>query len=243
VEKETHTWYNLSVAKFEIDVSGDLAGVLTLPKQINFAASRSINDTLTRTQKAILAELPDDFIIRTGWATPGRRYGINVRFAKPSNLEGSVGTAADWLLEAEGFHGGVKTPDIGGKSLANPNIDHTRHGIRNIVARGEKARRLLDNASRTKAFKIKSKKTGAELIMQRIGLDESGNPLVNKRGQYLRGRGKKVKSKVVLKYVLIKTSKVPYHPVITRNGVVTFRLHFGSYWRQNFEKAIRTARM
>lgn len=227
--------------KYSIEVSGDIAGVVTMPKQIVFGASRAINDTLTRTQAAIIKELPEDFEIRDAWWTPGRKYGINVRFASASRLEGSVGTNADWLLEAEGYHGGIKRPDRGGGNLAEPNVEHTRHGIRNKIARGEKARRLLDNASRTKAFKVKGK-YGNDLILQRVGLDAQGDALRGKRGNYLAGRGKKKVTKVVLKYAMRKSVRVPYHPVVTRTGRIQFLLHFGSYLRQNLAKAMNTAK-
>jgi hypothetical protein len=226
---------------FEIEVTGDIIGVTTLPKQIIFATAESLTKTSKRAQKAIIPELERDFIIRTDWWRQDRKFGIKVKAAKKTDLTAMVYTAADWLLEAEGYHGGLKKPDKGGSHLADPDIDHTRHGIRNKVARAEKARKLLENSKRSKAFKIKGK-YGGELIMQRIGLDSFGNPLTNKQGRYLRGRGKKRPSKVVLKYILRKDSRVPFHPVITQTTKLQFLLHFSSYFGESLYNSIRTAR-
>jgi hypothetical protein len=227
---------------FKIEITGDLAGVITLPKQLQFAIAKSLTDVAVRSQKLIPGELNQDFIVRGDWWRKDRKHGIKIKAATKSSFESQVYTSADWLLEAEGYHGGVKEPDGDGTNLAIPETEHTRHGIRNVVQRGEKARKLLANAKRTKAFKVTAK-NGKTLIMQRVGLDSEGLPLRSKRGNYLRGRGKKVKSKVVLKYVLRPRVKVPYHPVITRTTIYATRSHFGSYLSENTRKALQSARL
>jgi hypothetical protein len=226
---------------FSIELSGDLAGVITMPKQLTFAVAKSLTDVAVRSQSLIPGYLQGEFVIRDDWWKKDRKFGIKIKAATRSSLESQVYTAADWLLEAEGYHHGVKKRDGGGTNLAIPEVEHTRHGIRNKIARGEKARKLLADTQRSKAFKIRA--NGKILIMQRVGLDEEGKPLVGKRGNYLRGRGKKVKSKVVLKYVLQPAVTVPYHPVITRTTVITTRLHFGSYLGENTRKALQSARL
>lgn len=80
-----------------------------IPKQTKFAASRTINDCLIAAQKNTTEKLlPQQYTVRSDWHRPGRRYGFNARFAKASNLEGRMGTRADWME----FHeeGGIKSP-------------------------------------------------------------------------------------------------------------------------------------
>lgn len=227
----------------KIDVSGDIAGVVTLPKQINYATAVALTKTAKAGQSLSVKILKARNIVRGNWWEQGRKYGIKVQTAIPTRLTAVIYTNADWLLEEEGFHGGVKTPDRHAGSLANPDIEHTRHGLRNPVKKNEKARSLLNRASRTKAFKIVSKKGGYTLILQRVGTDSYGNLKQNKSGGYLRGRGKKRTSTLVTKYIMAKSVKVPYNPVITVPGVIAFRSHFNPFLSQELRKAIRTARM
>lgn len=226
----------------DIEVSGDLAGVITLPKQIEFGIAAALTATAKRAQTAVQEEIKKDLVVRTEWWRQDRKFGIKVKPATKSNKEAIIYTLADWLLELEGYHSGVKTPDKHNGNLANPDIEHTRHGLRNVVRRAEKARTLLNNQKRTKAFKIKTK-TGYQLILQRVGLDSFGNRLKSKTGGYLRGRGKGRQSELVTKYLLIGKVKVPYKPVVTRPSIITFRLHFSSYLFQNLEKAIKSAKL
>jgi hypothetical protein len=238
--------------KFSVEVSGDLAGVYTLPKQITFAALRATNETAEHSQRETVLALKHDLVIRGNWINPKTRYGINVKFAKLTNLEAEVFTRADWLLEEEGYNSGVKTPDKGGAHLADPDVQNTRGGIRNKVKASQKARQLLQFASgrssnlatrnlvgATGAFKIKSK-SGAELILQRVGATKTGNIKRGKNGQPVRSRGKN--GKVVLKYVLRKKVKVPQTRIIQKTVIVMTRRHFHEKYEVNIRKALRTAR-
>src|SRR5882757_10607680 len=149
---------------FTIEVSGDLPGVLTLAKQINYAAAVTLTKTAKAGQSLSVYTLKARNTVRGGWYEQNRKFGIKVKAAKPTDLESSVYTNADWLQEEEGYHGGVKTPDKHAGNLALPDDEHVRHGHSNPVKRNEKARILLNRASRTKAFKIVTKKGGVTLI-------------------------------------------------------------------------------
>jgi hypothetical protein len=226
---------------FDVELSGDVAAVVTMPKQLVFAIADSLTKTAKRAQKEIPPELERVFTVRGDWYLPSRKNGIRIKFAKKTDLEAAVYTMADWLLEAEGYHGGVKTPDKGGTNLAEPDVEHTRHGIRNKIARAEKARLLLQNAKRTHAFKIKGK-YGGQLIFQRIGLGADGKPNLTKAGRYSNRRKRGQKSALVLKYVLRKSVRVPYHPVVTGTTIIVFRDHYGNYLNASFAAALRNAK-
>lgn len=236
---------------FEIEVSGDIAGVTTLPRQISFAASRTINDLVDRGQKNAIKQLEEKLYIRGGWLTPGTRYGINATFAKVNKLEGSVHTAADWLLEEEGFNSGVKRPESG-SNLTEPDVENTRFGIRKKVRADQKAFRLLAGGdfsnvgnrrlqkkapSARGAFKVRGK-YGGELIYQRV----SGSRSV-RTGRPLRSRVDSRNTRLVLKYVFHKSVKVPTTRIFTKTVVNVMNIrHFGDRYNVNLLNALKTAK-
>lgn len=238
---------------FSIDTTGDIAGVVTLPKQMLFAATKAVNDTADDSRDNVVILLKRALHVRGNWIKPKTRYGINVTYAKKGTYESAVHTAADWLLEEEGFHGGVKTAELGHTNLANPSVENTRHGIENKVKASEKARRLLQFSQgkysnlktknvigRTGAFKIKNKQ-GVELILQRVGATASGEVKRGKKGQPLRTRGNN--GKVVLKYVLKKSVKVPQLEVFQHGVIFTTREVFGKNYGKNLVIALKAARI
>lgn len=228
--------------QFDITVSGDLAGVISMPKQIEFAAAQTLTGVVKRAQVAIIKALPENMVVRGDWFLPSRKFGIKVKTASRADKEAIVYSMADWLLEMHGANAGIKRPKKGGKNLALPDDENVRRGFQNKVPRGEKARKLLDNTKRTKAFKITAR-SGAQLILQRVGLDGSGNIKVGKNGNFLRGKvSNKNPGKLVVKYSLRPSAKVPFNPVIFKWAIIATRLHLGSLFRQNLANAIRTAR-
>lgn len=222
----------------DIIVTGDIAGVATLPKQINYAIYRTTNDLLDRAQTNVVNELEQELHIRGQWLRPGTRYGINARFATVKNLEGSVGTAADWLLEEEGYNAGVKHPDKGGANLADPDIGNTRFGIEKKVRRDQKPRRLAG------AF-VKEGKFGHKVLYQRVQGDDSGNIKRSiKTGRPLRSRVPKRNTRLVLKYVLRPSVKVPQTQIVVKTATKTMSAgHYYDRFGKNLYTAVKTARI
>lgn len=238
-------------SRFETSVTGDIAGVISLPKQIQYAAFQTCNQVAEESQTNVILLLKHNLHIRGNWIKPKTRYGINVTYAKKDKLESEVYTRADWLLEEEGYHGGIKVGENGHR-LSDPDIQNTRHGIDNVVRASEKARVLLANSAgsgisqktgriigATGAFKITSK-SGKVLILQRVGADKSGNIRRGKRGQPLRNRSNN--GKVVLKYVLLPTVKVPTPEIFQHAVIFTTRERFSPILGKNIEKAVKSAK-
>lgn len=247
------------VATFEITVTGDLKGVASMDRQIKFASAKAINDTGKFAQEETVRELDDEFILRGNWYKPKTRFGINFSNAKfTANVpEGVLFTRADWLLESEGYNSGVKTPDDGGQHLADPEDPVTRGPITRKFPRSQKAGNLLLNAqaafssiqSRKRGsraagnFKIKSAKTGNELIYQRVRLNKQGQVRFNRQGRPIRGKvtGRGGTS-LVLKHVLKKQVKVDRPMIIQKTGVNVFRVWYPEYFNRNLLLAFRTAK-
>jgi hypothetical protein len=234
-----------------VTISGDLAAVITLPKQIQYAALRTTNDLLDRAQTNIVGALKKGLHIRGNWTNPRTKYGINVRFAKKDNLEGAVGTQADWLLEEEGFHGGVKTAtgqsNKAGyipKGLSIPDIGNARPSLLAKMPAGQKAGKLLANAKRSKAFIVRSK-NGKRLVLQRVGQTSTGTLLRDSRGNLRIGRKSERTggTKVVVKAVLQKAVKVPTPHIFVNTGVKTMNVnHYADRLQKNLVNALNTAR-
>lgn len=242
---------------FQIEVSGDVIGVETLPKQLNFAAGKSLNDTGKFGQDEIIRELDDELILRGTWFKPGTRFGINLkraRFASPTP-EAELFTRADWLLEEEGFNRGVKEPE-GHEHIADPEDANTRGDIRRKFPVPQKAGRLLANAGgrvslktgkligKTGAFIVRPKdKPGLEYIFQRVGtFGKEKSVRKNKFGVILRGRVKGGNSKLVLKHILKKRVKVDRHFIFQKTAVNTYNVWYGTYFGRNLALALRTAK-
>lgn len=243
------------MANIDIIVTGRVAGVVTLDKQLKFAVKRTVNDLLDVSQRSIIRGLKKGLHIRTHWTDPKTRFGINVSYAKQRNmstLEGSVYTAADWLLEEEGYNSGVKKaehkPNRAGhisQNLSVPNIGHARPSLMAIMPASQKAGKLLANTKRSKAFKVRSKRSGKEIVLQRVGVSSSGALLRDSRGNYRIGRKKeRASTQVVLKAVIERTVRVPEKMIFVRTAKnVMNEAHYVSLFGKNLLKALNTAKM
>lgn len=223
---------------------------------MHFAAYRTTNDLLERSESNVVRALKGRLHIRTSWLTPGRRFGINARYAKRGQvgkpIEGQVGTAADWLLEEEGYNAGVKKPDTYSRNpgrtptnLAIPNVGNARPSLLSVMPRGQKAGVLLKNTKRTKAFKVRSKKTGKWIVLQRVGQTSSGDLLRDSRGNLRIGRKSERTggTKTVVKAVLQPRVKVPQTRVFTTTAVKTMNAnHYGARFSANLAQALKTAK-
>lgn len=194
-------------------------------KQITFAAASTLTKVAGRSQDAADLALQEEFHIRSPWWKASNRYGIKIKRATKSDLESAVYTAADWLLEAEGFAAGVKVPERS-QHLAVPDVQETRHGISNVVKRTEKARYLLDHAAQTRAFKVVTR-SGYTLILQRKG----------GKG----GRGGKT-SRIVTKYIFRNAVKVPHQSAVVAPTIRTVLTYVGEIFAGEIANAIRTAK-
>lgn len=240
---------------FDISVTGDVAGVVTMPKQIKFAAAKANNDTGKQSQEDSIVEFERELHIRRNWIKPKTRFGINITNAKFSAdvPETTIFTRADWLLEEEGFNRGVKTPDKGGEHLTVPDDQNIRGSIQNVVPSARKARKLLANADgrvspktgrligKTGAFKLKAK-DGREFIFQRVGT-RAGEIQRNKKGTPIRGRVRRGESKLVLLYVMEKSVKVDRLMILQKTVINTYKVHYGTYFGFNIAGALRGAKI
>lgn len=234
----------------KIELGGNVAGVLTLPKQLKFAGYRTTNELLERAQMKIVRALHSKLHIRGNWLTPGTKYGVNVRFAKRTGVtEGSVGTNADWLLEEEGYNHGVKKVDHGNRGkgihLAQPDVGNARPTLMSVMPRSQKAGKLLANPQRTKAFKVRTQ-SGKLIVLQRVGKDASGNILRDSRGHMRIGRKSERKggTSLVLKAVLRRSVRVPQTQVFIKSGTDALNVRrYGVRYRVNLLEALRTAKM
>jgi hypothetical protein len=84
-----------------VEVSGDVAGLLSLDRQITYAAARALTGTAKDSQAAAVEAIRGAFTTRGAWYLPGNRFGVRVTPATKERLEAAVRTAADWLIPHE----------------------------------------------------------------------------------------------------------------------------------------------
>ncbi len=240
---------------FEISVTGDLAGVATLAKQIKFAGAKSLNDTGRQSQDDSIHEFERELHIRRNWIKPKTRFGINIIQAKfaADIPETTIYTRADWLLEEEGANRGLKTPDKGGANLTVPDDPNVRGDIQNVIPAARKVRRLLANSGgrisaktgkligATGAFKLTAR-DGRTFIFQRVGTNPQGQVKLGKKGTPLRGRVKGGQSKLILLFTFKKSVRVPRTMILQKTVENTFKVHYGDYFGFNLKGALRGAK-
>lgn len=130
-----------------------------LPKQVRFASSRAINDTAKEVQAFTVGELlPEKFTLRskgTPWQKPGNKLGFNIKFANKNNLEGRVGSQANWLRLQE--DGGEKV--VAGHRVAIPTSYWKKKA--EIMARKKKPKALLAGRVRINGNRVFVAKMGS----------------------------------------------------------------------------------
>lgn len=123
------------------DPKGFLNEVNDVPKQVRYASSLAINDTMLEIQQFTLNDLlPEKFTLRargSPWQKPGTKYGFNLKFANRQNLSSELGSQADWLDLQE--RGGKKT--AGGHRVAIPTPEHKPKS--ELMTAAKKPRALL----------------------------------------------------------------------------------------------------
>lgn len=127
-------------------------------KQVRFGTAVGLTRTGVEAQTAVLAALSRNFTIRSKWATPGNRFGINLKRATPQKLSAEVYTRAEWLEKHE--TGGIKTPR--GKNVAVPTVQLRPKGSLKILRAAARPRALLASG---KAFIMETDKGSVIAVM------------------------------------------------------------------------------
>lgn len=107
-----------------VHISGDLPAVLSLEKQLDFAAARALTETAESGADASRKAVRSTFTTRGRWYEPGNRFGVRARPARKGDLTSAVETAADWLELHE--TGGVKTPRGGHLAVPTANVRRSK---------------------------------------------------------------------------------------------------------------------
>lgn len=95
----------------EVEVTGNLKAVLSLDRQLEFAAATALTAAAQESQAAAVEEIEGSFTNRSDWYRPDRPSGVHIKPATRDRLEAEV--------EAPGFlekheRGGRHTSERGG---------------------------------------------------------------------------------------------------------------------------------
>ena len=145
------------------------AGLLEFEKKdMPLATAITLTTVAGMAQAIVLAKLPEQFTLRTGWYKPNTPFGFKVKAASINHPQAEIYTKAPWMLLHE--EGGTKSAD--GKRLAVPFtykqgvVPGVVYGVkrtkRDLIMKSQKPRNLG-----TKAFMLNSK--GGDLLAMRTG--------------------------------------------------------------------------
>ncbi len=140
----------------QIEISGDIAALTSLPRQLNYAAAVTLTRVAKEGQSASIRAIKGTFTTRGDWYQPASIFGVRVRPATKDSLEAEVGTRAHWLALHE--TGGVKRPR--GQYLAIPTAA-ARRANNQSVSRSRRPR----NARRTFVAETRS----GPVVFERTG--------------------------------------------------------------------------
>lgn len=128
-----------------------LAKIKKLSANTRLATARAVNDTLVQAQTFTTQKLlPSKFTLRgrgKRWFERGNKLGFNIRFAKPDNATGTLGSQADFLKLQE--EGGTKKAD--GHRVAIP--DEKYKPKADLMRRDMKPRAIRGDPSKERALK------------------------------------------------------------------------------------------
>jgi len=158
----------ISATASEVSVVAD--SLRNAAKQARFAAAQTCNDCALAVQRATVSEwLPSKLTIRTPWATPGRKFGFNARFANRDNLESEIGTQAQWSeLQQEG--GAKKARGAGDVAIPTPFWKARQE----IMVRAKKPRVILRYADSHAKKVAKAQAKEKQELAQGFWLDRKG---------------------------------------------------------------------
>ncbi len=94
-----------------IEVSENIKKLLSLPKQIRFAAATALTAVAKEGQEAAIEAIEENFETRNPWYLPSSAHGVHISPATVSNLTSEVKSSAWWLVPHE--TGEDKTPQSG----------------------------------------------------------------------------------------------------------------------------------
>jgi minor tail protein Z (GPZ) len=142
-----------------ISVSNNINKLLSLDKQLVFAAAKSLTQIAKEGQTAAIEGIKSELTIRSEWYLPSRRFGVRIKTATKTDLSSEVKSAADWLAKLA--TGETHTPTGGRSTIAVPTSVLQPTG-REIIPRALRPRQLKN------AFVIKTT-DGRQLLVKRVG--------------------------------------------------------------------------
>jgi hypothetical protein len=196
-----------------ISVSNNINALLSLDKQIVFAAAKSLTQIAKLGQAAAIEDIKSELNTKSEWYLPGRKYGVRVKTATKQDLSSEVKSAADWLAKLKLAE--THTPSGGRQAIAVPTAAIQPTGKEIIRAA------LRPRGSKLKKAFVITTRGGTKLIVKRVG----------PRPQDLQ-----------VLYILEPKTRRPKRDPLTKAVVRTVQQRFGPVFAENFKQALATAK-
>lgn len=221
-----------------VTVSGDVKAVISLEKQILFAAKQAVIGVAQESQGVVIDAIKRDFTVRGTWYEPSQRFGVHVRFSKSrDDLSATVESGADWLVEHE--LGEDKTPDKHDGHLTVPHA--ARPSKYSVVPTSMKARRILPNASLLGSGKLVLTSARPSKSQGKRQPKFKETPFfLNKAGTAIYERLDN--RRLLLVYTLTEQSHIRKDSTVVEPTIRTVELRVGPIFSEKLEAAIKTAK-
>lgn len=196
-----------------VETSGNINALISLPKQLTFAAAKTLTQVAKLGQTEGIDEIKSELTVRSEWYLPSRKFGVRIRTATKQRLTSEIYSGADWLAKTAA--GETHTPTGGRQSIAVPTAAIQPTG-REVIRRPLRPR----GSKLKKAFIIETHR-GNRLLVKRVG--------------------KRVQDLLVL-YVLERSAKRPAKNPILKAARRVVEQRFAPLFSQNLVDAVRTAK-
>ncbi len=226
-------------------VTGDVKGVITMSKQITFAAKQTTIQVAQEAQPKVISQIKSDFHVRGRWYEQANRFGIHVRFTKnKDDLSSNVETYADWLEEHE--TGGTRTPDKHQGHLTIPQIgnERPRPTILSVVPAKLKARNILPNVTEFVPEIFRQGRIRLEVTRLgragRTGKIKAARFFINKKQTAIFERTDD--HHLILFYTMSHAIRIRRHSTVTDPTIKVVEERFSAIFSEKLANAIHTAK-
>jgi len=213
----------------EVEVDATIRGINAVFRQIRFAATNALNDTVFEARDTERNLIEGDFIVRREWVLQGIQVPKGAK-ATRDNLETELVLEAkrDFLAKFE--EGGIKRPR-GGHSLAVPHDESFRRS--QVVPKGKRPKALAFKLHRTSTGKAQFKGEQRTFIIEKSTFE---------RGIFQRiGRGRR--SDIRLLYWLTRAALISPDLHMERTAREVAVKSYQRHFNRRFIEALRTARL
>ncbi len=223
----------MSAVSIFVTTRDNIAGIVTLEKQIDFALRKSLNDAVILSQKQVVQNLRRTYTIRGSWIDQTNRYGVKVKLTRQrGQYKVALYSLADWLEDHET---GATRRSQSGNRLSLPYVGSGARPTRpSVIVKRLKPKFILPPDANNRDVQRNGKRKYARQRGTAFKIDgQGGKSYVARRNA----------GKLEFLWSLNPDWKFPKQPIFWDTAKLIFvTARFFDIFRRNLENAILTAR-